>query len=775
MLILEPEKLEALCRSFRELRESLEKAEGLLADIVSLKIAEAVLKNEDLSILKEIGLPKKSINSLEKIIEEYNKLKEASPSEELKVLIDEMRRTHLAREIIAQVRDILGDYEGISRILGIKEIPAISNKITELKEGEQKIEEPSVEKLSRLREKADEALSLLNSLSTDIEKLKIEVFDTGKISINHKKFLEALSKYIEVVGDILPYESFVKTLSEVQTQLGRLAIFKDLPPEYAEKLVGTLKELFKEYDKLKEFRPSEELKVLIDEMRRTHLAREIIEHVRKYLKDYNKAFKMLKLEDASEVLEKLEDLKRGVDSLGKESLEKLDVEELKKIAEEGGKALALLNSLSSDVEKAIKEEASSGKITFDYDAAIKGLKEYIKLVSRVLPYEPLAELLLKAHNRVKDFDVVRRVRVSVAEGWIPSKHVENFKELLESTVPRVLYMRTRKALQGEPVPRLIQLKGFRGQIAKITLMRGVPSYWEIDPTLIFTALFTIMYGMMFGDIGLGAIIALFGILIRRAKEGFLGMSKAGIKALSTLSLLCGVSAIIFGALYGVSFLVEIWEPILLSPLHNLGEIIGMALLFGALQLILSMILNIVNCLRMGERFEAIFGARGVAGLIFYISGAYIAYNIIISGFNLGVAVSSSLLPVTAVVIGMMALIPLAFISKGVMTKHSEYMIHGVIEILELIIEYPANSLSYIRLAAFALAHEAFGILAEALAGFLGYAPSILFSNVLVLMIEGFAVGIQALRLTYYEFSTKFFKGEGILFEPITVPASTKTS
>ncbi|RLE73487.1 MAG: hypothetical protein DRJ37_00095 [Thermoprotei archaeon] len=592
------EELEGLCKSFQELRESLGKAENLLADIVSLKVAEIVLKNENLNILKEIGLPEKSIDTLEKIIEEY--------------------------------------------------------------------------------------------------------------------------------------------------------------------------------DKLRESRPSDELKILIDEMRRTHLAREIVEHVRKYLKDYNKVFEILKLKDASEILEKLEDLKREADELGKEFPEKLDIEELKKMAEKGNKALALLNNLSINVEKA-KEKVIARRITSNYDAVIKGLKEYVKLASSILPYESLAELLLKVHNLVKDFDVVRRVRVSIAEGWIPSRYIENFKELLESTVPRVLYMRIRKALKGEPVPRLIQLKGFRGQIAKITLMRGVPSYWEIDPTLIFTALFTTMYGMMFGDIGLGAIIAVFGILIRRAKEGFLGMSKAGIKALSTLSLLCGVSAIIFGALYGVSFLVEIWKPILLSPLHNLNEIIGMALLFGALQLILSMILNIVNCIKMREFFEAIFGARGVAGLIFYISGVYIAYNIVISGFNLGVAASSSLLPFTAVVIGVMLLIPLTFILKGIMTKHSEYMIHGVIEILELIIEYPANSLSYIRLAAFALAHEAFGILAEALAEFLGYAPSIIFSNVLVLMIEGFAVGIQALRLTYYEFSTKFFKGEGILFEPITVPVSTKTS
>ena len=592
------EELEGLCKSFQELRESLGKAENLLADIVSLKVAEIVLKNENLNILKEIGLPEKSIDTLEKIIEEY--------------------------------------------------------------------------------------------------------------------------------------------------------------------------------DKLRESRPSDELKILIDEMRRTHLAREIVEHVRKYLKDYNKVFEILKLKDASEILEKLEDLKREADELGKEFPEKLDIEELKKMAEKGNKALALLNNLSINVEKA-KEKVIARRITSNYDAVIKGLKEYVKLASSILPYESLAKLLLKVHNLVKDFDVVRRVRVSIAEGWIPSRYIENFKELLESTVPRVLYMRIRKALKGEPVPRLIQLKGFRGQIAKITLMRGVPSYWEIDPTLIFTALFTTMYGMMFGDIGLGAIIAVFGILIRRAKEGFLGMSKAGIKALSTLSLLCGVSAIIFGALYGVSFLVEIWKPILLSPLHNLNEIIGMALLFGALQLILSMILNIVNCIKMREFFEAIFGARGVAGLIFYISGVYIAYNIVISGFNLGVAASSSLLPFTAVVIGVMLLIPLTFILKGIMTKHSEYMIHGVIEILELIIEYPANSLSYIRLAAFALAHEAFGILAEALAEFLGYAPSIIFSNVLVLMIEGFAVGIQALRLTYYEFSTKFFKGEGILFEPITVPVSTKTS
>jgi len=499
--------------------------------------------------------------------------------------------------------------------------------------------------------------------------------------------------------------------------------------------ISSIKAVVDRFEPFKKASPSEELKSVIDSIAKTYIIKEILAQAEKH---------KLLASGLSMTEYSVDEIRSKINSITRSAVE---------YGHELNKTYAALNDLS--------------------DVIVKELKEPLRTVVRVVAFESSLEALTEAQENIKEFDLLHGFKVSIAEGWAPSIIVSKFKAMLKNELPSVIYFSFRKARPGERVPRLMKRKGLMGYLSKITLMRGVPSYWEIDPTPIFTLLFTAMYGMMFGDLGLGVIIALFGLFLRKAKEGFLGMSEAGINALSVLSILCGISATIFGALYGVAFLVPVWEPILLSPLHDLFEMIAIALIFGAIQLLLSMALNIVNRIRMKEYFEAIFGARGLAGITFYIGGAYLAYHIVLSGFNLGVATSSQLLPVTITVLSMMALVPASSIIKGLITKHSEAVTHGVIELIELIVEYPANSLSYIRLAAFALAHEAFGILAKALGEFIGLTPSLLFANLLVLMIEGFAVGIQALRLTYYEFSTKFFKGGGIIFKPITTAAETE--
>ena len=531
-----------------------------------------------------------------------------------------------------------------------------------------------------------------------------------------------------------------------------------------EEAVALIEAVSEEFEKLKEATPSEELRDLIEEIGRGQVIRELLNCTRKYLREIESTAKMLGEEELAVIGKEIESIR--VKGYKTAPVRKYSVKELKSLLDVGESALRELKHVQEALEKAKRQASETGKIDIDWEGVIRGLGEYVRLASQVLTCEHVIEALLRVQSYIKEFSLLRDIKVSVAEGWIPQSLVGRFEKMLSASIPRVLYLRVREPRHGERVPRLMKYEGLMGQLVKLTLMRGVPSYWEIDPTPIFTLLFVTMYGMMFGDIGLGIIVFMFGFLLRKAKGGFLGMSESGIKTLSMLSMLCGASATLFGALYGVAFLVKAWEPLLLSPLHDLTEIIALALIFGAVQLLLSMTLNVVNCLRVGEPFEAFFGARGLAGIVFYVAGAYLAYQIAAAGFNLSAAMSPRLLPVTMTAVGALGLVPSAFIAKGILTGHSEEAIHGVVELLELIVEYPANSLSYIRLAAFALAHEAFGILAEALADFIGFMPSLLFANFLVLAIEGFAVGIQALRLTYYEFSTKFFKGEGLLFRPV---------
>ncbi|MGB9709024.1 MAG: hypothetical protein ACPL0G_03310, partial [Infirmifilum uzonense] len=245
-----------------------------------------------------------------------------------------------------------------------------------------------------------------------------------------------------------------------------------------------------------------------------------------------------------------------------------------------------------------------------------------------------------------------------------------------------------------------------------------------------------------------------------------GISREGAGTLGALATLAGISSMIFGAMYGFMFFLKPLATPILSPIHGVYEIIAVALWFGVLQLLLAMVLNVLNLLRFGDTLGAIFSGMGGMGILFYSSGVAIAYKLALNNFNFSALASPDVTLLLSLVV-LSLIVVLSFgIYETITSHHKEKLMHALSEVIEMIIAFPANSLSFIRLAAFAMAHEAFSILAENMALMVGGLASYLVANFLVLGIEALAVGIQALRLTYYEFSTKFFKGEGIEFKPI---------
>jgi V/A-type H+-transporting ATPase subunit I len=77
-------------------------------------------------------------------------------------------------------------------------------------------------------------------------------------------------------------------------------------------------------------------------------------------------------------------------------------------------------------------------------------------------------------------------------------------------------------------------------------------------------------------------------------------------------------------------------------------------------------------------------------------------------------------------------------------------------------------LSYARIAGFAIAHAAFALVVGELLHTnpaLGIGLGLIFLNMFALTLELLVCMIQALRLLYYEFSTKFFKGTGVPYIP----------
>ena len=98
-----------------------------------------------------------------------------------------------------------------------------------------------------------------------------------------------------------------------------------------------------------------------------------------------------------------------------------------------------------------------------------------------------------------------------------------------------------------------------------------------------------------------------------------------------------------------------------------------------------------------------------------------------------------------------------------------YFVQSFFELFEVMLSYLSNTLSFVRVGAFAVSHAAMMQVVMMLAGAEnGQAPNVIVvivGNLVVMGMEGLIVGIQVLRLQYYEFFSRFYKGDGRKFEP----------
>ena len=150
-------------------------------------------------------------------------------------------------------------------------------------------------------------------------------------------------------------------------------------------------------------------------------------------------------------------------------------------------------------------------------------------------------------------------------------------------------------------------------------MYGLPSYNELDPTILIGITYSILFGFMFGDAGQGLCLLVGGFLLYRFKK----IRLAGIISC------CGVFSTIFGLLFGSVFGFEdIIDAVWLRPqeamtdlpfIGRLNTVFVVAVAIGMGIILLCMILNIINSLRTHDVEKAYFDTNGVAGLVFYFA------------------------------------------------------------------------------------------------------------------------------------------------------------
>ncbi len=301
-------------------------------------------------------------------------------------------------------------------------------------------------------------------------------------------------------------------------------------------------------------------------------------------------------------------------------------------------------------------------------------------------------------------------------------------------------------------PTLLKNKGFFKHFEFIVRMFGLPSSDEIDPTPFVAIIFMLFFGMMFGDVGHGLVLATAGFWIYYKKKSDLFFVIGS----------SGIVSIIFGFLYGSFFGFEnIIQPLWVRPMDRINYFLLLSVYMGISMITLGMILNIINKLKRKEGKELLFDSSGLNGLSIYwiLLGSvfYWAKNGVFPIFTLYIVA------ILAVIIYVGKLIT----SKG---KFSDRLVEGFFELFEVFLSYMSNTMSFVRLGAFAMNHAglfmAFYVMAQMSGNSILSFIILLFANLLILTLEALVVFIQALRLEYYEFFIRFFHGDGREFKPI---------
>ncbi len=380
-------------------------------------------------------------------------------------------------------------------------------------------------------------------------------------------------------------------------------------------------------------------------------------------------------------------------------------------------------------------------------------------------------------------------QTTLVTGWVPEPDAKRVTDRLQEITEGRCAVETLAPEQvpDVKVPVLMRHSWFLRPFEMLVSGYGTPSYHDLEPTLFVALTYMLMFGMMFGDAGHGLVLLLAGLGIvfssRRDKTRDVG----------TLVSLAGAASIVFGLIYGSFFGLESFQKYALWPGHKSLDhlvqtepmaIITLAIATGIAVISIGVILNIVNRVRKRDWRGGLFGGFGIIGALFYwgVIGLILKFA----------AIRSHGLVFAAV--GLFIVLPLVIwilylpISQAIRNRRQRRavgaqdeeeglgmsIVESAIEAFETVLSYMSNTVSFIRIAAYAMSHAAIlmatFILADKVVGADagGGVPRlivIVIGNLTAIILEGIIAAVQAMRLEYYEFFSKFFSGGGEEFKP----------
>ena len=273
---------------------------------------------------------------------------------------------------------------------------------------------------------------------------------------------------------------------------------------------------------------------------------------------------------------------------------------------------------------------------------------------------------------------------------------------------------------------------------------GMPGPTDADPSRLVAFIAPLLFGYMFGDVGQGAVLLGVGLWLRR-RYPMMGLLVSG-----------GLMAIVFGFAFGSVFAMEGIIPAMwIHPLAHPLPVLGTTLAFGVFIILLGLSLDGLQA-----------SWRGHAGLwIATRGGLLVGYLGLVGAF-----LDGRLL--WLLVIGVVW-----FVAGSVITSRHRLQELGKAlgELIESMLQMAVNTISFVRVGAFALAHAGLSAavvgMAESTGSTWAALPVLVLGNLLIIALEGLVVGIQTTRLVLFEFFIRFLTAEGRQLRPLVGPGT----
>lgn len=411
---------------------------------------------------------------------------------------------------------------------------------------------------------------------------------------------------------------------------------------------------------------------------------------------------------------------------------------------------------------------------------------------RLLQSYSVGAQIVAVQNNLESTQFVYRIT-----GWIPAYLIHdvmvNVDKITCSRAGIRDFMPSEVAsvISGqEKVPVKLRHGKIISNFERMIFSYGSPLYGTVDPTPFVALFFTVLFGIMFGDAGQGLVFLILGILMTK-KVFKLG----GWEKFNWIFICIGISSTIMGLLTGEFFanatllapfgrwvtglfgtprdqILPMMPTGSASSIKNMFMFFGFTVAVGFIINSVGLVINIVNQLSLKRFGEAIFGKTGITGAVFFWYVIFFALNIALAGHT-------PALYDLIIIIGTLALTafgePFArlFDGKRPVLENGVFaaIIGAIVEIIEVVSSYLSNTVSFVRVGAFALAHAVLGFIIEMLVEVTPGAGKIfvgILGNLIVIVLEGMIVAIQVVRLQYYEFFSKFFSETGREFKPFVI-------